>query len=196
MEVPKGYLNEESAHRAKESLSLMQLKLTEMSIESSVSVNWFWYTLMIHTPKIYKALEVREQKEPGDQLSKLLFTFETIRVTHDGEILYRGPTIEEDLDNLVEELMVEIKRQQGWMMSALQRVKLLKEEEAVRSQALDKLHEDFPKYRKWINCYNKVGSETRFVVTLQDLTEEQLRTVIQMVLVSTDGLFGSKERPS
>lgn len=178
--TPKGYLGEEIVHRAKNALALMQAKLTGMGIESELALNWYWYTLIVKTPEVYRALEVREQKEPLEQPSKLLFIFETIRVTQDGEILYRGPTIEEGLPNLEEELMVEVKRQHNWVGTALQRRAALKEERAARHEALDKLHEDFPKYRNKINCYNKVRSGTRFGVTLQDLTEEQLRTVLQM----------------
>jgi hypothetical protein len=181
MDTPKGYSDEGTAHRAHDALALMQAKLTGLGIESSVTINWYWYTLLIHTPEVYRVLEVREQNEPGGQPSKLLFQFETIRVEpREGEILYRGTIIEEDLPNLEDELMAEVNRQHDWVQSAIQRRAALKEEESAQCLALEKLHEDFPKYNGGINCYNKIGSGTRFAVTLQDLTEEQLRTVLRM----------------
>jgi len=180
MELPKGYSEESIAHRAHDAIALIQAKLTGMGIESSVSINWYWYTLMISTPETYRAIEVREQAEPGLTPSKLLYIFETIRVNRDGEILYRGPTIEEDLPNLEEELIVEVERQHDWVKSSIQRREALKEEEDTRRQTLEKLNEDFPRYRKGISCYNKIGKGTRFAVTIQDLTEEQLRIVLQM----------------
>jgi hypothetical protein len=180
MDIPKGYLENAVAHRAHDALALMQAKLAGMGIESTISINWYWYTLMVQTPEMYRALEVREQREPGDKPSKLLFIFETIRVSRDGEVPYRGTTIEEDLPNLADELMVEFKRQHDWVGRAIQRREAIEKDENDRRLTLEKLHEDFPRYRGGINCYNKIGKGQRFAVTIQDLTEEQLRTVLLM----------------
>lgn len=180
MDTPKGYSTREVAVRAKDALFLIQAKLAGLGTESELAINWYWYILVVKDPELYRALEIREQNEPGDKPSKLLFIFETIRISRDGEILYRGTTIEEDLPNLEDELMVEVKRQQDWVKRAIQRRETLKEEETARFQALEKLHEDFPRYKGGINCYNKIGKGTRFAVTLQDLTEEQLRIALQM----------------
>lgn len=180
MDTPKGYSTREVAVRAKDALSLIQAQLTGMGIESEIAINWYWYILVVKTPELYRSLEVREQNEPGGKPSKLLFIFETIRVSRDGDIFYRGTTLEEDLPNLEEELVVEVKRQQDWVKRAIQRRETLQEEETARFQALEKLHKDFPRYKGGINFYNKIGKGARFAVTLQDLTEEQLRIALQM----------------
>ena len=75
MDTPKGYSDDTVAHRAHDALALMQAKLTGMGIESEVSINWYWYVLVVHTPELYRALEVREQREPGQAPSKLILHF-------------------------------------------------------------------------------------------------------------------------
>lgn len=180
--TPTGYSSPENAARAKNALSLMQAKLTGLGIESHVAISWYWYSLGIiqskeHDGDNYKALEVRDSQD--SQGKKLLFCFDTIRVTYDGEILYRGPTIEEGLENLDEELMTEVKRQHQWAGTAVQRRADIKQEEEDRRAILRKLHDEFPLYRNGINCYNKIGSGARFAVTIQDLTEDQIRTLLQ-----------------
>lgn len=177
--TPTGYTSPETAARARTALSLIQAKLMGAGIESNVGVNWYFHSLIVIDPETYRALEVRESQESRD---RLIFCFETIRVTRDGEILYRGPTIEEDIENLDDELMAEIQRQHDWVTRAIPRRVALREEEANRHQTLQRLNDEFPQYRGGINCYVKIGSGVRFSVTLQDLTEYQLRTFLQMMI--------------
>jgi hypothetical protein len=53
------------------------------------------------------------------------------------------------------------------------------EKEKARRQFLEKIREEFPKYRNDISSYDKIGG-VRFSVSIRDLTEEQLRAVLQM----------------
>jgi hypothetical protein len=173
------YSSPEVTVRALDTLSSLGAKALGLGIEVSTGSNWYHRILVVHTPESYRSVSAIEDLHcnPG----KLTYVFETIRLENDGEILYRGCTLDESLEDLEGELLKEFQRQHDWVKTAFQR----KQERAARVEAKvaawSKIMGDFPNHHRSAHSSMLPSGEIRYGITIGDLTENQLRYLLRMV---------------
>jgi hypothetical protein len=173
------YSSPEVAIRALDTLSSLEAKVKGLGIEVSTGSNWYHRILMVQSPETYRSVSAIEDLRSTPW--RLTYVFETIRLDNDGEILYRGCTLDEGLENLEEELLKEFQRQHGWAKSAFQR----KQEKAARVEAKvaawNKIRGDFPNHHRSAHSSMLPSGEIQYGITIGNLTENQLRYLLRMV---------------
>lgn len=167
------YSSPEVEARAQNIMSLLQAKLAGAGIKSEKANNWYWFTLIVtEDPEVYRAATFSEGTDKGT----LVVTFETIRMEPDGEILYRGLTLEEGLENFDQEVYEEAIKQNKWVKRMHERrAQAEMQRQAVRG-ALGRLKTDFPEYANAIHLTSY--EDGTFGITLEGMTEDRVRGVI------------------
>jgi len=173
------YSSPEVENRALDILSALQAKLEGVGINAERANNRYWFTFLItEDPEVYRALTVTEGVDKG----VLVMSFETIRMEPDGEILYRGTTIEEGLENFAEEVYEETLKQNSWFKRMLERRALHEQQRQEVMAALGRLRDDLPAYADLIFPMSK--TDCYFNITIRGLTEARVRAIVKLVEAS------------
>ena len=173
------YSSPEVEKRAQDILSSLQSKLEVVGIKSEKSNNWYWFTFLItEDPELYRVATVTEGTDKG----VLIVSFETIRMEPDGEILYRGTTLEEGLENFAEEVYEETLRQNSWVKRMHERRALHEQQRQEVMAALGRLREDLPAYADLI--FPMSQTDCYFNITIRGLTEARVRAIVKLVEAS------------
>lgn len=170
------YSSPELEARASNIVSLLQAKLEGVGIKSELSNNWYWFTLVVQEdPEVYRAATVNQSIDKG----VLIVAFETIRMEPDGEILYRGLTMEEGLPNFEQEVFEEALRQNSWVKRMHERRAQTEMQRQAVMAALGRLRADLPEYANSIHVTSQ--DKGLFGLTIRDLTEDRLRAIVELI---------------
>ena len=172
------YSSDEINARVRDKLNLLQAKFTGIGVESHVATGIHWHVLIVDSPQFYRVVTVCETDQPEDKPGKLTYCFETLRVEPDGEILYRGPMIDEDIENLDDELWVTAQEQYKWSKVWAERVKEQEERKRVLVDTLKRVREQFPEHTSNIQAYSDPTKGITFDITLKGLSEYALEQVL------------------
>ena len=170
------YSSPELEARANNIVALLQAKLVGAGIKSELANNWYWFTLIVtEDPEVYRAATVSEGTDKGT----LVVTFETIRMEPDGEILYRGPTMEEGLENFEQELYDEAIKQNNWVKRMHERRAANHQLELDSMRVWADLRREFPGYEKDIQRTSI--DPLLFSLNLKGLTQDRLREILRLL---------------
>ena len=170
---PNNYSSQELVELAKSTLTHVKDELAGQ-FKSELVGDWYHWLLRVDLDDSdpYKAIVAHEVE------GKLSYTFESLRLGNDGEILYRGCTIDADHPQLYSELVAEAKRQHDWAKRRQERSREMQQRAQVSDDTLRKLREEFPTHAREILVHSQQGCT--FNLTLTGLTEERLREVIRV----------------
>jgi hypothetical protein len=170
---PSNYSGPEAVQSVKDALNHVKDALASKGISSELMGDWYHWILQVDLDSSdrYKAIEAREVE------GKISYNFESIRLRYDGEILYRGCTIDSDHPELYSELVSEAQRQHDWVKSRQVRQEEIEKNVQLSEATLNRLREEFPLYTRSL-CIHSHQNCT-FSLTLNGLTEELLRKIIK-----------------
>jgi hypothetical protein len=168
------YSEPEIDARVKDRLNLLQAKLTGIGVESHVATGLHWHVLIVDLPQFYRVVTVCET---GDAPGKLTYCFETLRLEPDGEIFYRGPLIDEDIENLDDELWTTAQEQYKWSRVWAERVAELKTKQKNLKDTLNRIREQYPEHARDIQA-NHSPKGVEFSITIKELSEYALEQII------------------
>jgi len=162
----------------------IQARLAEVGLKSEITTNWYHYQLTVKEPQDYVAFQVLEgglESLEGGLDRKLIVVFSTIRLSNDGETLYHGVNLREDLENFHEKIFDEAKRQNDWVKQKIQRE--VESAEAIQScnRILQQLKNDFPTYAKSILIGLSSPEGPKFSLGLHGLTEDRIRQILNLI---------------
>jgi hypothetical protein len=173
------YSSPETNNRAKDLVSLLQAKLAGVGIKSEVTSNWYSYALMVQDPEPYRAVSIHESADKGC----LVVCFETLRLSTDGEILYRGVNIEENPE-AIDDLIEEAKRQNDWAKRRQERSQSMQQKAQLSDAALQRLREDYPGHARDIRVHSQYGCTFNLILT--GVTEERIREILKVTELGVD----------
>lgn len=173
---PNQYSSPEVVNRVKSVLTHVKNELAGL-LSSELVGDWYHWVLRVDLEDQlgtdpYRAIVAREVN------GKITYTFESLRVGNDGEILYRGCTIDDDHPQLHLEMVAEAKRQHDWAKRRQQRQEEMAEKIRVSDATLRQLRGEFPKYSRGILMHSQ--NDCTFSLTLTGLTPERLRELIRI----------------
>jgi len=170
------YSSPEAEIRAQNIILSLQAKLEGAGIKSEKNQNWYWFNLAVtEDPEVYRAMTITEGVDKG----VLVVSFDTIRMEPDGEILYRGVAIQEDLEDFAEEIYGETLKQNSWVKRMHERRALDEAQRQAVQAATGRLRKDFPEYADLIHPTSP--TECHFGLSLQGLSEARVRAIITLV---------------
>jgi hypothetical protein len=170
------YSSPEAETRAQNIILSLQAKLEGVGIKSEKTQNWYWFSLNVtEDPEVYRAMTVTEGVDKG----VLVVSFDTIRMEPDGEILYRGLALQENLEDFDQEVYDEAIKQNSWVKRMHERRALDEAQRQAVQAALGRLRKDFPEYADSIHPTST--TECNFGLRLQGLSEARVRAIITLV---------------
>jgi hypothetical protein len=170
---PKNYSSQEVIDRLKSVLTHVKDELAGL-FKSELVGDWYHWFLRVDLDDSdpYKAIVAHEVE------GKLSYTFESLRLGNDGEILYRGCTIDDDHPQLYLELVSEAQFQHDWAKRRQERQAEIQQKAQLSLDALKRLREEHPKHARGISVHSQ--KDCTFSLTLTGLSEERLRDVIKI----------------
>jgi hypothetical protein len=182
---PSNYSSQEVVERVKVTLIHIKDELAGQ-FKSELVGDWYHWLLRVelNDSDPYKAIVAHEVE------GKLSYTFENLRLGPDGEICYRGCTIDADHPELYSELVSEALRQHDWAKRRQERQTEMQQRAQLSDDLLWKLREEFPTHARGILVHSQ--QDCTFNLTLTGLTSDRLREVIKITELGVPTDYGCK----
>lgn len=185
---PNMYSSQEVVERVKSTLIHVKDELAGL-FKSELVGDWYHWLLRVDLDASdpYTAIVAHEVE------GKISYTFESLRLGHDGEILYRGCTIDADHPELYSELVAEAKRQHDWAKRRQERQAEMQQKAQLSDATLRQLREEFPTHARGILVHSQ--QECTFNLIITGLTPDRLRELIRVTELGVVWVNPGKEQP-
>lgn len=167
------YSSPEIVERVKSTLNHVRNELAEF-VKSELVGDWYNWILRVDLEEFgpYRAIVAREVE------GQVSYIFESIRVFHDGEFLYRGCTIDEGHQpDLYLDLVAEARRQHSWAKTCQARQAEVAQKVQECDEILSRLRNDYPGLARNILVHSQ--SQCTFNLNLPGLTEAEVRETLE-----------------
>lgn len=170
---PNSYSSQEVVERVKSVLIHVRDELAGQ-FKSELVGDWHHWLLRVDlgSSDTYRAIVAYEDS------GKVIYIFEPIRLWNDGEVLYRGCSIDDDHPQLYLELVAEAKRQHDWAKRRQEIQMKTQKELQLSGDTLRQLREEYPKHAQGILVHSQ--QDCTFSLTLSGLTPDRLRELIRV----------------